>query len=243
MNKNIFFLSVISLIFSFCFVSAQTETSKYANGNVEYTIQYDQNGDEHGEWKYYFENGQVSTIETYNHGWQSGLWASYYENGQLESQGHYNAEGIEIGVWEAYYENGNLYYKGEYANGIPVKEWKIMTEDGKLTASLSFTDKGKPTGEFIVNNKNGQPLVTGTYSPLGQKTGTWKTYYTNGLPKAEIVYVNDVITEIKSAFDETGLPVVFTKVEDGPLKGQWFDPEEDRIEEVNYYTVFFMVNF
>ena len=185
----------------------------------------------------------MELIETYNHGWQSGLWARYYENGQLESKENYTNEGIETGVWEAYHENGNLYYKGEFVNGIPVKEWKIMTEDGKLTASLSFTDKGKPTGEFIVNNKNGQPLVNGNYSPKGLKTGTWKMFYPNGLPKAEIVYVDDVITEIKSAYDEAGLPVVFTKVEDGPLKGQWFDPEEDRIEEANYYTVFFMVSF
>lgn len=243
MNRYLIFVAIVILTFSFCSVFAQTETSHYPNGQLEYSIPRDQNGDEHGECKYYFENGKVEMIETYNHGWPSGLWASYYENGQLEFQGNYNNEGNETGIWEAYHENGNLYYKGEYVNGIPVKEWKIFTEDGKLTASLSFSDKGKPTGEFIANNKNGQPLVTGTYTPQGLKTGTWKTYYSNGKPKAEIVYANDIITEIKSAFDEDGLPVVYTKVEEGPFKGQWFDPEEDRIQEFNYYTVFFMLSF
>ena len=244
MKLNLIYVAFIFMIFSISSVYAQkSEENKYENGQLEYSIQYDENGDEHGEWKYYFENGQLEMIETYNHGWPSGLWASYYENGQLESQGNYNSEGYENGLWETYFENGKLNYKGEYINGMPVKEWIISFDDGSLEASLSFTDKGKPTGEFHANYKNGKPKVSGYFDATGLKSKTWKTYYSSGSLKAEIVYVNDKITEVKSAFDDEGIALVYTKITEGPLQGQWFDQEDDGIEEVDYHAVMYLISF
>jgi antitoxin component YwqK of YwqJK toxin-antitoxin module len=244
MKLNLIYIAIISITFSASSLYAQqSEESKYDNGQLEYNIQYDENRDEHGEWKYYFENGQLEMIETYNHGWPSGLWASYYENGQLESQGKFNSEGYENGLWEAYFENGKLNYKGEYNNGMPVKEWIISFDNGSLEASLTFTDKGKPIGEIHANYNNEKPKVSGSFDANGLKTGTWKTYYSAGSLKAEIIYVNDIITEVKSAFDEEGTALVYTKVAEGPLQGQWFDQENDGIDEVDCHAVMYVINF
>lgn len=243
MKRNFYYAVMIIIIFSVGSVYAQTETSKYDNGQLEFSIQYDSEGNEHGEWKYYFENGKVEMIENYNHGWPSGLWASYFENGQLETQGYYNNEGYENGIWEAYFENGKLNYKGEYLNGLPIKDWKIYNDDGSLEASLSFSDKGKPTGEFIANHKNKNPKVTGYFDNMGLKTGTWKTYYSSGAIKYELIYENNLVSEIKSAFDDEGIALVYTKMNDGPLKGLWLDAEEDGIDEIDYHAVFYVINF
>ncbi len=243
MNKNLFIFAAIALIFvSTTAVQAQTETSKYDNGQTEYTIQYDENGLEHGEWKYYYENGQVEMIETYNHGWPAGLWATYFDNGQIEFKEYYDNQGYETGIWESYFESGQLYYKGEYNNGKPIKEWKMFFEDGTLQASLSFTDAGKPTGEFTANLKNGKALASGSYNN-GQKNGIWKTYYSNGKPKAEIVYSNGKIQKVNSAFNEEGAAVTYNKVIEGPLQGQWYDADDNKIQEVEFYHVFIMLDF
>lgn len=243
MKHKLFYLLFIVASLYAATLSAQKETSKYDNGKLEYSIEYDADGLEHGQWKFYFENGQVEMMENYNHGLPVGAWESYYENGQLESKSFYNNQGYETGIWEGYFENGKLNYKGEYLNGLPVKEWKIFQENGSLEASLSFNDKGKPTGELIANYKNQKPRVIGYYDENGLKTGTWKLFYSTGTLKAEIVYVNNEITAINSAVDDEGTPLVFTKVVDGPLQGKWIDQEDDGIDEVEYKGVMHVINF
>ena len=244
MKRTFYFAGIILLAFLSGNLFAQkTETSKYDNGKLEYKIQYDANGDEHGRWEYYYDNGQLEMVETYNHGWPSGVWETYYENGQLESKGNYNSEGYENDIWEAYFENGQIQYKGEYKNGKPTGDWKIFFEDGSLEASLSFSETGNPTGQIISNFNNEKPKAIGSFNIMGQKTGIWKIFYTNGALKSEIVYNNNQISEIKSAFDENGNQLKFSKTTDGPLKGQWFDMEGDNIEEIDYHAVMHVVAF
>ncbi len=49
-------------------------------------------------------------------GQQHGYWEYYYQNGQLWYKGNYH-NGSRHGCWESYSQNGELHYKGNYHNG------------------------------------------------------------------------------------------------------------------------------
>ena len=60
-----------------------------------------------------------------------GLWESYYDNGQLYFKANY-VNGKEHGYWESYYDNGQLFYKGNYVNGEPHGYWDYGQLDNKI---------------------------------------------------------------------------------------------------------------
>jgi antitoxin component YwqK of YwqJK toxin-antitoxin module len=63
--------------------------------------------------KKYFKNGQLMESGFFgymtngNGSWKNGEWKRFYENGQLKTKGNFNG-GNETGVWEFYDESGKL---------------------------------------------------------------------------------------------------------------------------------------
>jgi antitoxin component YwqK of YwqJK toxin-antitoxin module len=49
-------------------------------------------------------------------GQQHGIWEIYYDNGKLLYKGTY-INGLRHGLWIWYYTNGKLSYKGNYIQG------------------------------------------------------------------------------------------------------------------------------
>jgi antitoxin component YwqK of YwqJK toxin-antitoxin module len=48
-----------------------------------------ENGERHGYWEWYYDNGQLSYKGNYVNGKLHGYWESYYSNGQLAYKGFY----------------------------------------------------------------------------------------------------------------------------------------------------------
>ena len=44
---------------------------------------YNEQGEKHGPWESYYENGKLSSKENYVNGKQNGLWEHINENGRL----------------------------------------------------------------------------------------------------------------------------------------------------------------
>jgi hypothetical protein len=61
----------------------------YENGNLESDEKIDGNGEQTGEWKFYYENGQLSMIGSYLDGKQHGKWKFYKETGELKATEYY----------------------------------------------------------------------------------------------------------------------------------------------------------
>jgi antitoxin component YwqK of YwqJK toxin-antitoxin module len=80
---------------------------------------FDENGERHGYWEEYYDNGQLEYKRNYVNGKQHGYWEWYYSNGQLCYKGNY-VNGKQHGYWEYYYSNGGLRYKGFYDMGKEV---------------------------------------------------------------------------------------------------------------------------
>lgn len=58
-----------------------------------------------GQWKSYYNNGQLCESGSYNNGIKEGLWTSYYKKGQVSESGRF-INGKKDGLWNFYDENG-----------------------------------------------------------------------------------------------------------------------------------------
>jgi antitoxin component YwqK of YwqJK toxin-antitoxin module len=78
----------------------------------------------------------MSKINQYNeNGQPHGLWEYYYSNGKLCYKGTY-VNGQHHGLWEHYYSNGQLCYKGTCVNGKRYGLWKYYNEDGTIKKQI-----------------------------------------------------------------------------------------------------------
>lgn len=75
------------------------------------------NGQRHGQWTSYFENGQVQS-------------RSDHEHGQLEGQ------------TVVFRSDGALNYAGQYHNGKQVGTWKFHDETGALSKTVVYDSTG-----------------------------------------------------------------------------------------------------
>ena len=60
--------------------------------------QYNINGERHGYWEVYYNNGKLNYKVGYINNLCHGLCETYFENGQLNWKGEYMM-GTEIGFW------------------------------------------------------------------------------------------------------------------------------------------------
>ncbi|GAB4142377.1 MAG: hypothetical protein Fur0041_17490 [Bacteroidia bacterium] len=108
-----------------------------------------------GNWKYWFDNGQLSAEEHYdNSGNPTGIWKTYHINGKIASEtnfatgkttiyhpngnkaeeGTINKQHQRTGNWQGWYESGKLNYTGAYDNtGNKKGTWTFYTEDGVVS--------------------------------------------------------------------------------------------------------------
>ena len=70
---------------------------------------YNENGERHGYWERYHDNGKLWYKGTYVNGIKHGYWELYYSDGNLDYKGSYvNSE--QHGYWEEPWLNSFNYY-------------------------------------------------------------------------------------------------------------------------------------
>ena len=95
----------------------------YENGNLKIRSYY-KDGKEDGVSKSYYENGNIEQERIYDNNLLLNR-KKYYSNGQLKEEELYD-KGHRIGVNKEWYENGNLKYEENYKN------YKEYYENGQL---------------------------------------------------------------------------------------------------------------
>tara|TARA_R110000823_G_scaffold315126_1_gene445837 strand:+ start:5345 stop:6427 length:1083 start_codon:yes stop_codon:yes gene_type:complete len=203
-KKQTFFL--ILFFFTCCIVSAQTtkiDNEYYSSGKLKGTgtVQIHGTRAEHisdglfdpgrieerlytskiGEWKFYYESGQLESSGKYSDGKKNGEWKEYYESGELERTGNY-ANGDKVGKWKGYYESGQLKiiedyslnsisYIEYYENGNKYREFFFRTKDIKYGSKVD--------GPFIEYYENGNLKELRNFDD-GTEVGMIKLYDENG---------------------------------------------------------------
>lgn len=96
-----------------------TVEEKYPNGIVKYKGFY-RFGKRHGEWLYFYPNGNLWSEAEYNRDKMHGKSKVYYPNGLLFYSGFYK-NNLKDSVWTYYDTSGKEVAREIYKNGKPVK--------------------------------------------------------------------------------------------------------------------------
>jgi len=87
-----------------------------------------------------YPSGQLKMKGEIVQGERHGLWTSYYENGLKWSEDSYNL-GARDGKCVSFYGNGQVRYIGYYTNNVKSGKWDFFDEQGNLTKSENFSDQ------------------------------------------------------------------------------------------------------
>ncbi len=87
----------------------------------------------------YYPNGQVRLKGSFLEGERHGHWVYYYDNGKRWSEGHY-VNGLEDKKRRVWHHNGQLNYEGMFRMGKKVGVWRFFDEHGNL---ITEEDYGK----------------------------------------------------------------------------------------------------
>ena len=101
-------------------------------------IEYDVvEGMRHGDFRFYYENGNLEVQGQMDHNKNIGKWQYYYITGELESEGNFVDDNPE-GKWTSYFPSGKIKEEGNFTNGIRVGLWKQFDEQGNLIMDKDF---------------------------------------------------------------------------------------------------------
>lgn len=171
------------------------------DGNYKY-------GQEIGEWKYYYQDGRIQSIEQFKDSinyltsfWMpdsnhtqtikdgSGEMMTFFPNATLKTWYHYK-DGLKHGKFEEHSIYGFKTLSGSFANGQKDGEWVFAYYSGK-TDKISHYKNGKLDGSYQNFFHNGKISVEGSYQE-GGKTGMWTWYLSNGNRDMQGTFKNDL---------------------------------------------------
>ncbi len=147
----------------------------FAQGKLLRIGRMDNLGLEQGEWKEYYESGQLRAIGNYVDGKRDGLWKFSYENDSLEQMGAY-LKGKPVGAWKWFYPDGSTRREESYKNGLEDGLMKEYSDNGKVMAEGNYVD-GKQDGDWKYSI--GEYVAEGKFIE-GKEDGVWKQFFDDG---------------------------------------------------------------
>ncbi len=177
---------------------------------------YDNAGQKHGPWKYFYDNGMVRREGNYKHGLENGFFKEYDREGNLLTTSKYAegtmqedvAELAKLDVRKDYYPDGKVRIAATYnKEGQPEGIRREYAPDGTIERSYIFRN-GILIGEGIVTEK-------------GERDGFWKEYYNDGRLKAEGKYNKDVREGNWVFYHENGMKEQEGMYREGKPEGDW----------------------
>ena len=158
-----------------------TNQQKYEQGNI---IQINDTSYNDGQFKSWFENGQLKETGCFYNGIRGGNWKSFYEDNSIKYEGmyfkweinfglndddldfirtqsHWRDEGVKSGLWKENYSNGQKKFKGEFSGRFRISK-------GNVNNLFSI-----PIGKYTIWYENGAIEET-AYSKIdGNEDGTF----------------------------------------------------------------------
>jgi len=145
----------------------------FFNGNKE-TVGKMFNGKRTGEWKHYYISGVLKETGSYDNGEKTGLWTEYDEAGQKLSETNYTHDKPD-GKYTGFHSNGKPEIEGVYKNGKEEGEFRMYSNDGDL-AYVTYFIEGGITG-YSYNGADGKlvPVI-----PVQKGSIRLEAYFANG---------------------------------------------------------------
>jgi antitoxin component YwqK of YwqJK toxin-antitoxin module len=118
-------------------------------------------GKREGEWKSFYETGEVGTVTTY----ENDVIISekkYHRSGNLLSDDTY-VNGKKEGPFVHYHDNGKISAKGEYRNDRIVGFYQSFYNSGNILHSVRYNWLGQKNGAENWYSEDGKSRTTGWY--------------------------------------------------------------------------------
>ena len=167
-------------------------TYYFMNGNTEQTGRYTAKAKPEGEWKWYYDNGQLLREESFVNGEENGWLIEYGDTGQIITKGEY-IKGKEEGEW--LYEIGDHKEQGSYEYGAKMGVWKhTYLNSGEEKFEGEFFDDLEQ-GKHVWYYPSGQKMLEGKYTS-GVKEGDWRRYNEDGTLLISIEYNSGIEVKV-----------------------------------------------
>ncbi len=216
--------------------NGQVQTTGPYKGDVPFGIHrtYDENGKI--EKADIYDSGRVIASGAVNEGdKEEGDWKEFYENGEIKAEGKY-VDGVKVGDWKYLFRDGKKFETGKYdAKGKQSGKWLWYYDDGKLRRESNFI-KGQEDGDFIEYNDSGSVITQGQYVD-GLREGKW--IYQLGNFKSIGKYNGDLEDSTWTEYYNDNGKVRFTgKYSQGRPDGvhMWYYPD-GKTELEGHYTL------
>lgn len=153
-NKKI----IIPLLFSIIFYSCnENKTEYYANGNVFKIYSLNKNGKLQGDYKEFYDNGELKEISIYENGVKVDS-SLYFNNGKINRIDYYLGNDTLL---IKNFEKGKIRSKGKFYKGQKVHIWEYYSENEKKEKVFEYINLcGKQyTNQGWYFNHNGDTLI------------------------------------------------------------------------------------
>ncbi|MBL4796021.1 MAG: hypothetical protein JKY50_01265 [Oleispira sp.] len=125
-----------------------TNEVNYLNGQLKFKDTLNYNWERIGNFKHYYDNGNLKEEGVYEDGLREGYWKFFYKNGQLHSEGSF-VKGKEEGIVKCYCENGTLKVEKSFKWGVYNGWFKYYNCEGKLNLKENYVMGKRKSREKI----------------------------------------------------------------------------------------------
>lgn len=200
-------------------------------GRSERINRTDNNGLKQGNWKYFWDNGNLKMEATYLNNKKHGFFKYYDENGNFLYVEKYTHDQLDNDAKEtkqldrrvAYHPNGQPSIIATYYKDKPEGIRREFDADGKIIKGYVF--------------QNGWLRYEGITDMNGLRQGLWKEYYQTGELLSKGKYKNSVpVGEWKFYFQDKSIEIVGDYDQKGRKVGEWiwFYPSGDTMIVAHY---------
>ncbi|MFN0057183.1 MAG: redoxin family protein [Planctomycetota bacterium] len=155
----------------------------YPSGKLRKSGMTALNGDQIGEWTFYYENGNRQAQGSYVKDIQEGDWSYWFPNGELEMQGAFRGE-RRSGRWRYFHPSGLPRAQGQFEDGREAGKWTFWNVQGERDQRGDYA-RGKQTLRWTFWHPGGQKKAEG-YFLNGLKVGGWAFWDKAGQPSAKM---------------------------------------------------------
>lgn len=205
-----------------------------SNGVLKSKGQFDPVNEKDGEWRYYYNTGQLKEKALYNKGKLTGVLDGWHTNGNKWYVYNY-VDGKVNGQATLYYYNGlvnkTMTYKDDKKNG-PEKGY---SSKGYLLYTAGYADD-EQDGILTYYYPNGNKQDEIMYKK-GKAEGTYKAYYKDGKLKTQGEFVGDKKQGLWTTWYNNGAVSEKTTYQDNEITGEFTEYYEDgKLKQKGNYT-------
>jgi antitoxin component YwqK of YwqJK toxin-antitoxin module len=174
------------------------------------------NDKQDGKWVFYYPKGGLKQEGAYSEGLNTGEWKSYFETGEVFWTGSFvisqqkddiSGEMKKVSFLEGkrvtYFKDGKIQMEEEYKADKKNGRTQVYYPKGSPKEISMFKD-GKKNGALNEWFENGKKKTEGFFTD-DLKTGSWKMYYDNGQVMMEGKFTDDKTDGLWKTYSREGL--------------------------------------